>query len=297
MSPADAPALDKTAKPANASPHQSPRGRGRAAAGGASARLAVGADAGNGQGDAGEPGVPTEAGAATEAGPADAASSADTSPAAAAPRAADGRVPGRRGLATRARLLDCAAAMLETTPYRELTVTDVTREAGTSPATFYQYFVDMETAMLALAEQVADQGSHLSDLVGARPWRGAAGWHSAESLVDGFLTFWQAHQPVLRVVDLLTEEGDQRFRRARVRMLNAITRSLAGAVEEAQTRAGRSAEVEPMAMAGALVSMLAHVAAHQPGFEAWEIHVADLRQAMIRLVFWGVTGPKVPRVI
>ncbi|ONH33142.1 TetR family transcriptional regulator [Pseudofrankia asymbiotica] len=219
------------------------------------------------------------------------------SSAAAAPRAADGRVPGRRGLATRARLLDCAAAMLETTPYRELTVTDVAREAGTSPATFYQYFVDMETAMLALAEQVADQGSHLSDLVGARPWRGAAGWHSAESLVDGFLTFWQAHQPVLRVVDLLTEEGDQRFRRARVRMLNAITRALAGAVEEAQTRAGRSAEVEPMAMAGALVSMLAHVAAHQPGFEAWEIHVADLRQAMIRLVFWGVTGPKVPRVI
>ncbi|OHV34445.1 MULTISPECIES: TetR family transcriptional regulator [Pseudofrankia] len=206
-------------------------------------------------------------------------------------------MPGRRGLATRARLLDCAAAMLETTPYRELTVTDVAREAGTSPATFYQYFVDMETAMLALAEQVADQGSELSDLVGARPWRGAAGWHGAESLVDGFLSFWQAHQPVLRVVDLLTEEGDQRFRRARVRMLNAITRSLAGVVEEAQTRAGRTAEVEPMAMAGALVSMLAHVAAHQPGFEAWDIHVADLRQAMIRLVFWGVTGPKVPRVI
>lgn len=213
------------------------------------------------------------------------------------PRAADGRVPGRRGLATRARLLECAAAMLVTTPYRELTITDISREAGTSPATFYQYFVDMETAMLALAEQVADAGAKLSGLVGDMPWRGVAGWRSAEALVDGFLEFWSAHQPVLRVVDLLTEEGDQRFRRARVRMLNAITRALADAIQEAQTRAGRTAEVEPMAMAGALVSMLAHVAAHQAGFEAWDIRVADLRQAMIRLVFWGVTGPKVPRMI
>jgi AcrR family transcriptional regulator len=213
------------------------------------------------------------------------------------PRAADGRVPGRRGLATRAKLLDCAAAMLETTPYRELTVTDVAREAGTSPATFYQYFVDLETAMLVLADQVADEGSHLSELVGTKPWRGAAGWQSAEALVDGFLSFWLAHQPVLRVVDLLTEEGDTRFRRARVRMLNAVTRALAAVIDEAQTRAGRTAEVEPMAMAGALVSMLAHVAAHQPGFEAWDIHVADVRQAMIRLAYWGVTGPKVPRVL
>jgi hypothetical protein len=52
-----------------------------------------------------------------------------------------------------------------------------------------------------------------------------------------------------------------------------------------------------MAMASALVSMLAHVAAHQPGFEAWDMHVSDLRESMVRLVFWGVTGPKVPRVI
>ena len=59
--------------------------------------------------------------------------------------------------------------------------------------------------MLALAEQVADQGADLSDLVGSRPWRGAGGWHGAQALVDGLLSFWLAHQPILRVVDLLTE--------------------------------------------------------------------------------------------
>ncbi|HEX7095254.1 MAG TPA: hypothetical protein VF183_05190, partial [Acidimicrobiales bacterium] len=39
-------------------------------------------------------------------------------------RAVDGRVPGRRGLATRRRLLDTLAQMLETTSYRDLKVVD-----------------------------------------------------------------------------------------------------------------------------------------------------------------------------
>ncbi|ADP83095.1 regulatory protein TetR [Pseudofrankia inefficax] len=281
MSPTDAPALDKPAPT---------RARARSRTGTASARLKVGTESDLQPDPAGSAATP-------ETGPGSGEQDPRTTANGPAPRAADGRVPGRRGLATRARLLECAATMLESTPYRELTVTDISREAGTSPATFYQYFVDMETAMLVLAEQVADQGAQLSDLVGTKPWRGATGLRGAEALVDGFLSFWTTHQPVLRVVDLLTEEGDLRFRRARVRMLNAITRALAAVIEEAQTRAGRSAELEPMAMAGALVSMLAHVAAHQPGFESWDIHVSDLREAMVRLVFWGVTGPKVPRVL
>ena len=61
-------------------------------------------------------------------------------------RAADGRVPGRRGRATRQRLLERTREMLETTGYRDLKVIDIAREAGTSPATFYQYFADVEAA-------------------------------------------------------------------------------------------------------------------------------------------------------
>ena len=67
-------------------------------------------------------------------------------------RAADGRVPGRRGRATRQRLLECTTGMLEAGSYRDLKVIDIAREAGTSPATFYQYFADVEAAILVLAE-------------------------------------------------------------------------------------------------------------------------------------------------
>ena len=64
-------------------------------------------------------------------------------------RAADGRVPGRRGRATRQKLLEQTAEMMQTTSFRELKVVDIARGAGTSPATFYQYFPDVEAAILA----------------------------------------------------------------------------------------------------------------------------------------------------
>jgi AcrR family transcriptional regulator len=208
-------------------------------------------------------------------------------------RAVDGRVPGRRGLATRQRLLDCTVDLLASTPYRDLKVTDITRAAGTSPATFYQYFVDIEAVLLAIAEQAVDEGRELASLISGRPWKGAAGVGSAERLVDGVLEFWRDHRATLRVVDLLSTEGDKRFRHQRVLMLNAMTKALAGEIAQLQGNARDG--VDPMAMAGALVGMLVNLAGHRAGFEAWDIRFDQVRDAMVRLIYWGVTGPKLPR--
>src|ERR1051325_406700 len=90
-------------------------------------------------------------------------------------RATDGRVPGRRGMATRARLLDAIATLLAQTSYRTVRVIDIAREAGTSPATFYQYFPDVEHAILVLAEETAQDGLTLAELVNG-DWRGDAGY-------------------------------------------------------------------------------------------------------------------------
>jgi AcrR family transcriptional regulator len=205
-------------------------------------------------------------------------------------RAVDGRVPGRRGLATRRKLIDCTIKLLATTPYRDLKVTDITRAAGTSPATLYQYFIDLEDVLLAVAEQTAQDALQLVELIKDRSWKGAGGVRSAEELVDGFLAFWRSHRPTLRVVDLLSIEGDKRFRHQRVVMLNAITKSLAEEIR----RLNPNSTVDPMAMAGVLVGLLAQVSGHQSGFEAWDIKFGDVRESMIRLIYWGVTSPKVP---
>ena len=207
--------------------------------------------------------------------------------------ASDGRIPGPRGLATRNRLIECTAAIVATTPYSDLRVTDVARAAGTSPATFYQYFVDIDAALLVLATQTTEIGAQLAGFIQNRRWRGKSGYAAARELVDGFLDFWQAHLPVLRVVDLLTEEGDARFRQARVKMLNGITNSLADAIASAKPD-GPPPAIDPMATASALVSMLAHVAAHREGMEHWRIEVPQLQEAMARLIYWGINNPRVP---
>jgi hypothetical protein len=49
-----------------------------------------------------------------------------------------------------------------------------------------------------------------------------------------------------------------------------------------------------MATASALVSMLAHVAAHREGMEHWRIQVPQLQEAMARLIYWGINNPRVP---
>lgn len=202
--------------------------------------------------------------------------------------AVDGRVPGRRGQATRRKLLDETRAALTHEAYREIKVVDIAKAAGTSPATFYQYFPDVEHAVLVLAEEVARETGGLTDLVDGE-WTGRAGVETARRLVVGFLDLWEEHRPVLRVVELSTEEGDLRFQNLRVRALNEVTRALADVVGRFQ-RDGAVPEVDPMAVAGSLVAMLAHTAAHRYGFEFWGIRRDDLEESLTRTLYWSVTG-------
>jgi AcrR family transcriptional regulator len=208
--------------------------------------------------------------------------------------AADGRVPGRRGRATRQRLLECTREMLTTTSYRDVKVIDIARDAGTSPATFYQYFSDVEAAILVLAEEMAQEGEHLTAIITKGSWKGRAAYDTALALVDAFLAFWEEHRPVLRVMDLATDEGDRRFQKIRVHLLNDITNALAEVARLAQAEGRLPKAIDPMASAGILVAMLAHTAAHQYGFEFWGIRTAAVRDSMARQVSWGVTGIKPP---
>ncbi len=205
-------------------------------------------------------------------------------------RAVDGRVPGRRGQATRQRLLDCTAAMLRTTSYRDVKVIDIAREAGTSPATFYQYFPDVEAAILVLAEQMTEDGHRLSALIRDGAWKGKAALETATRLCDAFFEFWEEYRSILRVMDLATEEGDRRFHQIRTRLLHEVNVALTDTIRQCHDSRRKGGDVDPTATAAILVSMLAHVAAHQYGFEFWGIRTKYLRDSMARQVCWAVTG-------
>ncbi|KUN07127.1 TetR family transcriptional regulator [Streptomyces yokosukanensis] len=207
-------------------------------------------------------------------------------------RTVDGRVAGRRGQATRQKLLDCLSEMLSSSPYRDVKVIDVARKAGTSPATFYQYFPDVEGAVLEIAEQMATEGAGLTALLEGRSWAGKSGWQTAQELVDGFLEFWRKNDAILRVVDLGAAEGDKRFYKLRMKILNSVNNSLADSIAELQSKGRVDKDVNPAAVAGSLVAMLAAVAAHQKGFSSWGVKQAELKPNLALLVHLGVTGKK-----
>jgi AcrR family transcriptional regulator len=196
-----------------------------------------------------------------------------------------------RGRATRQRLLDETATALRGVPYRDLAVVDIARAVGTSSATFYQYFGGVEQAVLTLAADVVTEGTErLVPLVQGAPWRGAEGLTAATAVVEEFLAFYRDHRPVLRVMDLGTEEGDPHFQQVRGRLFIAFTDTLAERVAR-EIEAGHHPDgAEARSLAGAMTSMLAHVAAHQYGFEFHGIRMTDTTDAMARVLFTTVTG-------
>lgn len=206
-------------------------------------------------------------------------------------RAVDGRVPGRRGLATRQRLLEHTLTLIQTTSYRDLKVVDIARESGTSPATFYQYFADAESAVLALSEDLVDEGgTRLIAPLDEAVWHGQSSLDGCLAIADAFLDFWAENSALIAVIDLAALEGDQRFRDCRNRLLGAFTRAAAGVIER-QRKAGFAVQdLDPEATAVVLVSMLSHVAAHQRGITESGVGRDGLRHSMARLIYAGVIG-------
>ncbi len=50
--------------------------------------------------------------------------------------------------------------------------------------------------------------------------------------------------------------------------------------------------MNPAAIAGSLVAMLAAVASHQKGFQTWGVKQAELKPNLALLVHLGITGKK-----
>ncbi len=206
-------------------------------------------------------------------------------------RAVDGRVPGRRGRATRQRLLDSTSELLESTAYRDVKVVDIARAAGTSPATFYQYFPDIESALLALAHDLADAGGHaLRSLVEQGEWSPEHAFVSGQRVAEGYLALWEQHRALIGVIDLATLEGDNRFRDLRTALLSGASDALQRTIAEAVAAGWVPPDTDPRALSGVLVSMLAHVAAHQRGMSGHGMDATHLRDAMARILAQSVAA-------
>ena len=200
-----------------------------------------------------------------------------------------GRPLGPRALQTRQRLLDATRELLAQRSVREIRVVEIARTCQTSPATFYQYFRDVEEAILRLVEQAAEEMPAIIELIEG-PWQGAKGLDTARAIADAFVRHWDTHAPVLRVRNLKAEEGDRAFRRVRLAALSPVVERLAKKIEEFQ-KAGRvSAEISAWAAASSLIAMLERMSSYHGSFEKAGVTREKLVETCARLIHQTVTG-------
>jgi len=196
-------------------------------------------------------------------------------------RTVDKRTAGRRARETRDRILESLEKLLGSMPYRDVRVTDIVREVGTSPATFYQYFADVETAALALANEVAKDAAALKALAEGANLSGKSSLASVEKIVDGIADYWRKNEAVLRVVETAAGEGDARFKKARATLLANLALPLAAVGGDGKEAKGNAA---------AMVNLVVATAGSRAADAA--ATAGELRAAVGRMVFWGLTGRK-----
>jgi AcrR family transcriptional regulator len=203
--------------------------------------------------------------------------------------ATDGRVIGRRAILTRRRILNATAALLREQGALDLKVIDVAREVGTSPATFYQYFADVEDAILALATDLVTEVAPISAQL-TEDWSGSDGLDLARRFVSDYTTFWDDHAAVLRIMLLRADERDERFRQIRREYNAPFMSAMAAKVKSAQGSGRLAPELDAEATAGAMLAALDRLPNYREMFERRGTTRSAMIETMARLLHSSLTG-------
>ncbi|WP_063794251.1 TetR/AcrR family transcriptional regulator [Streptomyces graminilatus] len=207
-------------------------------------------------------------------------------PSPALPRTTDGRVPGQRGLRTRQLIVSTALDLFGVHSYRDVTVVEIARAAGTSPATVYQYFSGVEEIVLDAADHLARE---TADALGAfidGSWA-TKGLPGAQQFVGAVLDHWGRHRAALRVIAALTAEADPRFVHAFKSVTRPVNRALAAAVERPMPSDGaRKALVH-----GLVAVLVASATGQQRVALTANVSVKAQREGLAHLVHVAVSAP------
>jgi len=202
---------------------------------------------------------------------------------------ADGRVLGTRAEGTRTRLLEATAKLLNEQGVLELKIVDITREIGSSPATFYQYFVDVDAALLALADEATqDEGPLLAYLENG--WDGADGLIHAGEFVDAYTRYWDDHNAVLRVRNLKAEEGDPAFRESRSKAHLFVIATMSKMVEEAQADGRLPKTINPFVTATAMIAIIERLLPYRNEIARRGATSEAVRDTIAVLLYRSLTG-------
>lgn len=188
-----------------------------------------------------------------------------------------GRPLGQRALKKRRQLMDATADLLKKHTLRDLRVVDIARAVGTSPATFYQYFKDVEDVVLQLAEEATAKMPSLTKMFEGE-WEGDEGLEKAREVVDAFIQYWDEHGAVLRVRNVAADEGDVRFLVMRSQATTPLLSAMTKKIEARQNT------LKPLAAAVAMGAILDRLSAYRKELESLGLSRADIVETSAQIL-------------
>jgi len=197
-----------------------------------------------------------------------------------------GRPLGQRALKKRRQLMDATADLLKKHTLRELRVVDIARAVGTSPATFYQYFKDVEDVVLQLAEEATAKMPGLMLMLEGE-WEGDEGLEKSRKIVNAFIQYWDEHGAVLRVRNVAADEGDTRFLAMRSQAMTPLLSAMTQKMEARQKNLKRPVNeksMKPLAAAVAMGAILDRLSAYRKELESLGLSREDIVETSARIL-------------
>ena len=167
---------------------------------------------------------------------------------------------GKKGKETRRSLMTAALRLLDMASPLSLSAAAISKEAGTSPATFYVYFDDVEDILWSICDAIADDTSNLfPDYTFLRV---------AERLEDDALTFvrgysdiWARHGPLMLYRNMEADRGNKRFNQLVLRIALPILEGLTERLVEAAPRSKPLTRSDANAEAVVFIAAIDRIAA------------------------------------
>ena len=174
----------------------------------------------------------------------------------ASPTSADGQPLGERGIRTRQRILEAIGAAIEQQGLRGIRLADIAEEVGFKPPAFYQYFTDLDEAILALCEETGDLLPRFE--INAADW-GDDHPHGTRPFVEEFFKYWDAHRSLLTARHVSIMSGDARSQEAANEAFRPVAEALQAKIEAGQAEGRIDPLLQPVAV-GAVLNLMIDVA-------------------------------------
>lgn len=207
----------------------------------------------------------------------------------AVPTSTDGQPLGLRGIRTRQRILEAVAEAIEQQGLRGLRLADVAEAVGVSPPAFYQYFNDLDEAILALCEEIGGFLPPFS-LEAGDLTEGDGPAESTHGFVTRFFEYWDANRAVLWARNIAVTAGDERFEAVRAETYRPMVDAIEKFIKTGQRTGRIDRNVSPVSLGAALTMALDRICMLAPQLEEWGTGSPDDLIDTLTYVFDRVLG-------